>query len=175
MVLPTASTLNEAPGADEALQNAQSVVREATIQVGALIEGVCCRSGDWVDWERYRPHFLLHFGPDEGQVSAVSLALPEDGRGLRAGGFIEMHLLPKERTVEANGGYYDEYRQPRLVIEGSLSWQELTYQHLGQTLLLMYHRILKACGERSAGSDEADDADGKREDRAGMAGRNEAE
>ncbi len=130
------------------------MLSEATIHVGALIEGVCCRCGDWVDWERYRPLFIFRPGPDEGPISAVSLYLAGNERGLPAGGFIEMHVLPKQKRVEANGGYYDEYNQPRPVIEGSFGWQELTHQLLGQTILLMYDRIVKAYGERNAGTDE---------------------
>ncbi len=159
------------PGATMTGRRVESVLNDAAIYVGALIDGICSRSGKWVDWERYRPLFIFRPGPDEGPVSGVSLALARNERGLRAGGFIEMHVLPKQRRVEANGGYYDEYNQPRPVIEGSLSWQELTYQGLGQTLLLMYDRIVKAYGERSGDVDEAGDADSRRADRAGVSGR----
>lgn len=147
------------------------MLNDAAIHAGALIEGVCSRSGNWVDWERYRPHFIFCPGPDEGPVSDISLTLAGSERGLRAGGFIEMHVLPKQRRVEANGGYYDEYNQPRPVIEGSLNWRDLTDQSLGQTLLLMYDRIVKAYGERSGEVDDADDGDSRRAGRAGISGR----
>ncbi len=146
----------------------ESVLSETTIHVGALIDAVCSRFGDWIDWERYRPHLMFHPGPDQEPVSDISLALPGDEHGLRAGGFIEMHVLPKQERVEASGGYYDEYNQPTPVIEGSLSWQDLTYQRLGQTLLLMYDRIVRAYGERSARTDEANDSDDRRPDREGV-------
>ena len=129
---------------DEEVLNVESVLGDAIVHVGALIDGICCRYGDWVDWQRYRPHLTLSPGHDEGLMSVISLALAENDCGLRAGGFIEIRVLSKGKTIETNGGYYDDYNQPRSVIEGYLSWHEATRQRLGQALLLMYDRIMKA-------------------------------
>lgn len=162
------------PMTDEALGagwpgGVESMLGEAAVHAGALIDGVCCRFGDWVDWDRYRPLFSFRTGPDEGPVSAITLALAGNDHGLRAGGFIEMQVLPRQKRVEANGGYYDEYNQPRPVIEGSFGWQDLTQELLGQALLLMYDRIVKAYGERNARIDEVHDADRRHRARAGIA------
>lgn len=57
--------------------------------------------------------------------------------------------MPQEEVVEADGGYYDAYRQPRPVIEGSLRWHELNPQRLGQVLIMMYDRIIRDYREGS--------------------------
>ncbi len=119
---------------DVALDRVKSILFDVSINIAALIDAVCCC-----------PHFASPADPDEGPISAISLALAADDRGLHARGFIDMRVLPRERTVEFNGGYFDEYHQPRPVIDGSLSWQEVTQQRLGQTLLLMYASIMQAC------------------------------
>ncbi len=120
-----------------------AVLVDAAVQVGALIDAVCCRIGDWVDFEHYRPHPGIAVGSRGDKATIVRLKLTENERSLRAGGYIEVRVMPQEKVVEADGGYYDAYRQPRPVIEGSLGWHELNPQRLGQVLVMMYDRITR--------------------------------
>ena len=120
-----------------------AVLVDAAVQVGALIDAVCCRIGDRVDFEHYRPHPGTAAGNRGDKATIVRLKLAENERGLPAGGYIEVRVMPQEMVVEADGGYYDAYRQPRPVIEGSLRGHELNPQRLGQVLIMMYDRIMR--------------------------------
>ena len=120
-----------------------AILVNAAVQVGALIDAVCCRIGEWVDLEHYHPHPGMSVGYRGDKATAVRLTLTEDERNLRTGGYIEVRVLPDKKVVEADGGYYDAYRQLRPVIEGSLGWQELNPQKLGQVLMMMYGRIMR--------------------------------
>lgn len=133
----------------ETVKEVESVLVDAALEVGSLIDAVCCRCGDWVDWQYYRPHPGTRGDGYMAAASIVRLALAENDRGLRAGGYVEIYILPEEKAVEADGGYYDEYHQPRQVIEGSLRWQDVDHQTMGQTLLLMYDRIMRQYLERT--------------------------
>ncbi len=139
--LPRDQTLEqrekEAPG------DIAAILVDAAVHVGALIDAVCCRVGDWVDLEHYHPHPRMSVGNRGDKATAVRLTLTEDERNLRTGGYIEVRVLPEEKVIEADGGYYDAYRQPRPVIEGCLRWQELNPQKLGQVLMMMYGRIMR--------------------------------
>ncbi len=131
-----------------------AVLIDAAIHVGALIDAVCCRIGDWVDWQHYRPHPEMCDGNSGDRGVIVRLTLTEDERSLRTGGYIEMRMMPREKVIEADGGYYDAYHQPKPVIDGHLGWHELDPQRLGQVLMLMYSRITREymvheCSERS--------------------------
>jgi hypothetical protein len=116
---------------------------DAAVHVGALVDGVCCRIGDWVDWQHYHPHPGMSVGNGGIKSTIVRLTLTEDVRNLRAGGYIEVRVMPEEKLIEADGGYYDAYDQPKTVIEGSLCWHELNPQRLGQVLMMMYGRIMR--------------------------------
>jgi hypothetical protein len=139
---------------EKALENVKSILVDAAVEAGALIDAVCCRCGNWIDWEHYRPHPVISAGRDEDPGSIIRLALPGSDFGLRAGGYIEMRVLPKERVIEADGGYYDPHREPRKVIDESLRWHELSRQRLGQVLVVMFDRIIREymVKERSDGS-----------------------
>lgn len=126
-----------------------AVLVDAAVQVGALIDAVCCRIGDWVDFEHYHLHPGMSVGSGGDKATVVRLQLTENERGLRAGGYIEVRVMPQEKVVEADGGYYDAYRQPRPVIEGSLGWHELNPQSLGQVLIMMFDRIIRDYREDS--------------------------
>ncbi|MBN2100218.1 MAG: hypothetical protein JW753_11555 [Dehalococcoidia bacterium] len=130
-------------GSGETVKEIESVLVDVALEVGALIDAVCCRCGDWVDWQYYRPHPGTRGDGHIAAASIISLALAESDCGLRAGGYVEIYILPEEKLVEADGGYYDECHQPRQVIGGSLRWQEVDHQTVGQALLLMYARIMR--------------------------------
>jgi len=146
-----------------------AIVVDAALQVGALIDAVCCRIGDWIDWQHYRPHPRMSIGNHGVQDAVVRLMLTADERGLRDGGYIEVRVMPEEMVIEADGGYYDDYHQPETVIDGSLRWHELNSQGLAQVLMLMHNRIMRECiaGARSgeslqvpsAGQDRRGEAD----------------
>ncbi len=158
--IETATAVNQLPR-DQALEHRDkkvpgdiaAILIDAAIQVGPLIDAVCCRIGDWIDWQHYRPHPRMSVGNRGVQDAVVCLALTEDERSLRAGGYIEMRVLPEERVIEADGGYYDAYHQPKAVIDGVLRWHELNPQGLGQILMLMHNRIMREymVHERSEG------------------------
>jgi hypothetical protein len=120
-----------------------AIVVDAAVQVGALIDAVCCRIGDWIDWQRYRPHPRMSIGNHGVQDAVVRLMLAADERGLRDGGYIEVRVRPEEVVIEADGGYYDAYHQPETVIDGSLCWHELNHQRLAQVLMLMHNRVMR--------------------------------
>jgi len=82
-------------------------------------------------------------GSHEDPGSIIRLELAENDHGLRAGGYIDICVLPEDRVIEADGGYYDNYRQPRPVIDGALRWHEVDPQRLGQVLLVMHNRIMR--------------------------------
>jgi hypothetical protein len=127
----------------KALLNIQSILVDASLEVGALIDAVCCRCGEWVDLHYYQPHPGTRGDGHMAAASIIRLALAENDCGLRAGGYVEMYIPPEEKVVEADGGYYDEYHQPQQVIEGSMRWQDVNHQTVGQALLLMYDRIMR--------------------------------
>ena len=131
-------------GDDREALNVQSILVDAALEVGALIDAVCCRCGDWVDWQHYRPHPGIRADKHTTSASIIRLALTEDVFGLRAGGYIEMCVVPQEGVIEACGGYYDAYDQPKPVIDGSLRWHEVNHQNVGQVVLLMYDRIFRS-------------------------------
>jgi hypothetical protein len=127
----------EAPG------DIAAILVDAAVQVGALIDAVCCRVGAWVDLEHYHPHPRMSVGSQGDRATVVRLTLMEDERSLRAGGYIEVRAMPEENVVEADGGYYDAYHQPKTVIDGVLRWHELNPQRLAQVLILMHNRIMR--------------------------------
>ena len=120
-----------------------AILFDAAVHVGALIDAACSRLGDWVDLEHYHPHPGMSVGNREDKATIVRLTLRENERSLRAGGYIEVRAMPQEKVVEADGGYYDAYRQLRPVIEGSLGWHELNPQRMGQVLMMMHNRIMR--------------------------------
>jgi len=138
---------------DREALNVQSILVDAALEVGALIDAVCCRIGDWVDWQHYRPHPGIRADSQSTVAPIIRLALAEDVFGLRGCGYIEMCVVREERVIEACGGYYDAYDQPKPVIDGSLRWHEVNHQNVGQALLVMYDRIIRAYLVR----DESDD------------------
>jgi len=140
----------------EAPSDITAILIDAAIHVGALIDAVCCRIGDWVDWQHYHPHPRMSDGTSGDQDATIRLALTETECGLRSGGYIEMRVMPEEKVVEADGGYYDAYHQPKIVIDGALRWHELNPERLGQVLMMMYGRIMREymVHERSEGSPE---------------------
>jgi hypothetical protein len=127
----------EAPG------DIAAILVDAAVHVGALIDAVCCRVGDWVDLEHYHPHPRISVGSRGDKATVVRLTLMEDDRSLRAGGYIEVRAMPEENVIEADGGYYDAYHQPKTVIDGTLRWHELNPQRLGRILMLMHNRIMR--------------------------------
>ncbi|HWR70577.1 MAG TPA: hypothetical protein VN415_05925 [Dehalococcoidia bacterium] len=139
--LPRNQTLEQRD--KEASGDIAAILVDAAVHVGALIDAFCCRVGDWVDLEHYHPHPGMSVGYRGNKATAVRLTLTEDERNLHTGGYIEVRVLPDEKVVEADGGYYDAYRQLRPVIEGSLGWHELNPQKLGQVLMMMYGRIMR--------------------------------
>jgi len=138
---------------DREALNVQSILVDAALDVGALIDAVCCRCGDWVDWQHYRPLPGISAGNHDGPGSIIRLALAEDIFGLRAGGYIEMCAMPEHRVVEVCGGYFDAYDQPKPVIDGSLRWHEVNHQNVGQALILMHGRIIRAYMVREESDD----------------------
>ena len=120
-----------------------AILIDAAIQVGPLIDAACCRIGDWVDWQRYRPHPRMCDGSHGDKHIIICLALTEDERSLPAGGYIEMRVMPEQKAIEADGGYYDTYHQPKTVIDGAVRWHGLNPQKLGQILMLMHNRIMR--------------------------------
>jgi len=148
----------EAPG------DIAAILVDAAVQVGALIDAVCCRIGDWVDLEHYHPHPRMSVGNRGDKATIVRLTLMENERSLRAGGYIEVRAMPEEKVVEADGGYYDAYHQPKTVIDGSLRWHELNPQRLGQLLMMMYGRIMREYMAR-ARSEESLEASSRSLDR----------
>jgi hypothetical protein len=128
----------------EAMPKVEPILIDAALQVGALVDAVCCRCGDWVDRRHYRSHPEIRTDNRTAATSIIRLALAENDRGLRAGGYIDICVLPREGVVEANGGYYDPYHQPKPVIEGSLRRQDVSYQAVGQLLIQMFERIVRA-------------------------------
>jgi hypothetical protein len=164
--LPRNQTLEhrekEAPG------DIAAILVDAAVHVGALIDAVCCRFGDWVDLEHYHPHTRMSVGNRGDKATIVHLTLTENEQSLRAGGYIEVRAMPDKKVIEADGGYYDAYRQPRPVIEGSFPWYEVNQQRLGQVLMLMHDRIVReymAC----ARSEESLGASSRSLDRGGIA------
>jgi len=120
-----------------------AVLVDAAVHVGALIDAACSRLGDWVDLEHYHPHPGMSVVNREDKATIVRLTLREDERSLRAGGYIEVIAMPEKAVVEADGGYYDAYHQPKTVIEGCLGWHELSPQRLGQVLMIMHGKIMR--------------------------------
>jgi hypothetical protein len=127
----------------EAPSDISAVLTDAAIHVGALIDAVCCRIGNWFDWQHYRLHPRVSDGNGGDPDTIVRLELTEDERSLRAGGYIEVRVMPGGKVIEADGGYYDAYQQPRVIIDGSLRCHELTPQRLGQLLMMMHGRITR--------------------------------
>lgn len=129
---------------DLALGNAKSVVLDAAIDVAALIDAVCCQVGERVDRDPYEPNPEMTAGGREESGALLRLALARGDHGLRAGGYIEVRVLPEKRLVEADGGYYDKHYQPQRIIHGSLHWREVSHESVGQALLLAYDRVVRA-------------------------------
>lgn len=129
---------------DLAMRNVKSIVLDAVLDVAALIDAVCCRIGDWVDRDRCRLHPDVSKVIREDPGPIVRLALAKGEHALPDGGYIEVRILPQEELVEADGGYYDEHNQPQRVIQVSLRWNEVNHKSLGQALLLIYDRIIRA-------------------------------
>jgi hypothetical protein len=148
----------------EAPSDIAAILIDAAIHVGALIDAVCCRIGDWVDWQHYHPHPRMSDGNRGDQDATIRLALTETECGLRSGGYIEMRVVPEEKVVEADGGYYDAYHQPKIVIDGALRWHELNPERLGQVLMMMYGRIMREYMAR-ARSEESLEASSRSLDR----------
>ncbi len=144
------SQADQAPLWDEggALGKVKSIVVDAAVEVGALIDAVCCRCGNWIDWEHYRPHHRVSAGKVEDPDCVIRLALPGSDFGLRAGGYIEVRVLPGERVIEADGGYYAPDYEPKKVIDGSFRWHEMDRQRLGQVLVGMFDRIMREYTEK---------------------------
>ena len=140
-------------GDDREALNVQYILVDAALKVGALIDAVCCRCGDWVDWQHYRPLPGISAGNHDGLGSIIRLVLAEDIFGLRAGGYIEMCAMPEHRVVEVCEGYFDAYDQPKPVIDGSLRWHEVNHQNVGQALILMHGRIIRAYMVREESDD----------------------
>ena len=129
---------------DREALNVQSILVDVALDVGALIDAVCCRCGDWVDWQHYRPLPGVSAGSHGDLGSIIHLALADDIFGLRTGGYIEMRVVPEEKLIEARGGYYDAFDQPKPVIDGSLRWHEVNHQNVGQALMIIHDRIFRA-------------------------------
>lgn len=130
--------------------NISAILVDTVIQVGPLIDAICCRMGDWVDWRHYRPLPGIRGGRRDDPGLVISMALAEDILGLRYGGYIEVCVLSEEKIIKAYGGYYDAYDQPKPVIDGSLRWHEVTHDNVGQALLVMHDKIMRkhtACEE----------------------------
>lgn len=132
------------PHERDALQTVKSTLVDAVLDVGALIDAVLCRCGDWVDWQHYRPLPGIREDNSAAADFIIRLALGDDIFGLRCGGYIEMRAAREERTIEICGGYYDAYDQPEPVINGSLRWDEVNHQEVGQMLLLIHERVMRA-------------------------------
>src|SRR5512136_2917566 len=83
----------------ETMPKIESILLDAALEVAALIDAVCCRCGDWFDWQYYRP--LPGIGPNNRTApdSVIRLALLEDIFGLRCGGYIEMCAAYEERVI----------------------------------------------------------------------------
>ncbi len=139
--------MKEAPG------DIAAILVDAAVQVGALIDAGCCRIGEWVDWQHYHPHPGMSLGNGGNKATIVRLTLTEDERNLRAGGYIEVRVMPEEELIEADGGYYDAYDQPKTVVEGCLRWHEVNAQRLGQVLMMMYGRIMREYTARAKSGD----------------------
>jgi hypothetical protein len=135
--------LSSEPREKEEPGDIEAILIDAAIHVGSLIDAVCCRIGEWVDWQHYHPHPRLSDGGRGDQDTIVHLKLMEDERSLRGGGYIEIHVMPQEEVIETDGGYYDAYNQPRPVIDGAFRWHEVDTQRLGQVLLVMHNRIMR--------------------------------
>lgn len=120
-----------------------AILVDTVIQVGPLIDAICCRVGDWVDWRHYRPLPGISGGSRDDPGLVIRLALSEDIFGLRYGGYIEVCVLSEEKIIKAYGGYYDAYDQPKPVIDGSLQWHVVTHDNVGQALLVMHDRIMR--------------------------------
>jgi len=138
---------------DREALNVQSILVDVALDVGALIDAVCWRCGDWVDWQHYRPLPGVSAGSHGDPGSIIHLALAEDIFGLRAGGYIEVRVVREEKIIEACGGYYDAYDQPKPIIDGSLRWHEVNHQNVGQALILMHDRIIRAYMVREESDD----------------------
>ncbi|MDM7999564.1 MAG: hypothetical protein QUS33_06090 [Dehalococcoidia bacterium] len=146
--------IGHSPKRDEdTFRRVERTLNDVAIDVGALIDAVCCRCGDWVDWQHYRP--LPGIRPNGSAASdyIIRLALLDDIFGLRSGGYMEMRASLEGRIIEIYGGYYDAYDEPEPVIDGSLRWDEVSHQRLGQVLLWMYDRIIQAHMAREMSED----------------------
>ena len=154
----------------DAIGDVAAVLVDAAVNVAALIDAICCRVGEWVDLEHYHPHPGMSTGNRGDKATTVRLTLTEDERNLRTGGYIQVRVLPEEKVIEADGGYYDAYHQPRPVIEGCLRWHELNPRRLGQVLMMMYDRIMREYTVRTRLEENLEASSGSL-DRGGVAER----
>jgi hypothetical protein len=60
---------------------------------------------------------------------------------LHSGSYISVSVLRAANALAIRGGYYDSYRQPKIVFKESLPLREVTAQGLGSLLMEMYGRL----------------------------------
>ena len=147
-----AITGSPSAGRGRALAEVEAGLLDIAVYVGPLIDGVCSRYRDWIDWDYYRP-LPRECGALPGEPPLLRLELAQNRTGLRDGGYIEIRISSQNRRVEADGGYYDGNNQPRHVIDGSLAWHEIDYQGLGQLIIIIYDRIVRQYAEQSRSTD----------------------
>ena len=122
------------------VDNAQILMAAETAK---LVDVVCRGFGEVVDWRYYRPSTM-----SGGRGQIIRFALTENEKGLHAGGYIELNVLPEEEAISVNSGYYDTYHQPTVVCRKSLSLSEMNHQKLAQALMDIHGRVIRECRAR---------------------------
>ena len=122
------------------VDNAQIIMTEMAVETARLIDVVCCSFGEVVDWRYYRPCTM-----SGGLGEIIRFALTENEKGLHAGGYIELSVLPREDEISVNSGYYDTYHQPTVVCRQSLPLSKMNHQKLAQALMGIYDGVIREC------------------------------
>ena len=122
------------------VDNAQIIMTDVAIETAMLIDSACCSFGKVVDWQYYRPSTM-----SGGLGEIIHFALTENEKGLHAGGYIELSVLPHEEAISINSGYYDTYYQPTVVCRKSLPLGKMNHEKLTQALMDIYDGVIREC------------------------------
>jgi hypothetical protein len=81
-----------------------------------------------------------------GYEGIIRMTLSENDEALHSGSYVRFNILPKERSMRMQGGYYDAFHQPTMLCETFLPLGNGTPQELESSLNSMcqilekYHR-----------------------------------
>ena len=122
------------------VDNARIIMTDVAVDTAKMIDVICCGFGEVVDWRYYRPSTM-----SGGLGEIIRFALTENEKGLHAGGYIELSVLPEEEAISVNSGYYDTYHQPTVVCRKSLPLGKMNHPKLAQALMEIYDGVIREC------------------------------